>query len=171
VDEGNHTMRRTTILAAAAVGLLAAAPAAALDLTTGVYEGKVKCTGLTSGAPTKFKGDVTVAISEVDDDSGNLTMGVNSLPNLSTSAMGGFVTEDSAKPDRGRISAVECPLNYTSRNGATVHIEVVVKPGGEKASVKGTLIRMSVGEGESLVCTFNAKRTSTESPVFEVCEI
>jgi hypothetical protein len=66
---------------------------------------------------------------------------------------------------------VGCPLNGSSRNGATLQLEVVVKPGGAKASVEGTLTDMTLGDGTTFICTFAAKRTSTEEPLFETCVI
>lgn len=46
-----------------------------------------------------------------------------------------------------------------------------MKPGGTKASVKGTLIDMTLGDGTTFLCTFSAKRTATKGPVFEACPI
>ena len=159
-------MRGTTVLIAT---LCLAAPVSALESTTGIYEGPLKCTGLASGAPSKLKRDFAVVIRV--DGSGNVVMQVNANPSFLSDVLGGFVAEDSAKADRGTITATACSLNYSTRNGQTVYLDVVVKPGGAKASVKGTLIDLSVGDGEARICTFTAKRTSTDPPVFKACII
>src|SRR5262245_55286111 len=129
------TNRMATILAAALAGA-AALPAAALEDATGLYEGKMKCAALIGGVPDQRKGDVSIGVYDAGD--GSVMMEISAPPFLGTEALSGVASEDAAKPDRGRIAAVECDLGFATPTGAAVSADVVVKPGGAKATLKGT---------------------------------
>ena len=148
-----------------ATGLaLAAVPALAIDSLTGTYEGKFSCKGSNAGAPTKAKGDATVAISE----------GVSILANVSENGtpVGGTFEllhiEETAKDDRSKIAGADCGLLNVGR-GVALQGDVVIKTGGEKGTIKGTYIRMGEKPNRIDLCTFNAKRTAIADPEVQGC--
>jgi hypothetical protein len=159
--KGGDTMRVATVAAFAAFAF-AASPAAAIDNVTGTYEGKMTCRQIASGATTKVKQDVTVDVFE-----GKSNIGVD-VGSVST-AIGGVLVEDTAKTDRAKLVGVECGVTFLNTAGGVLHADVVIKPGSDKGTIKGTLIVMDEFAPLGSLCTFTAKRTSTAEPDIEPC--
>jgi hypothetical protein len=156
-------MRVASIVAISAFVLAAAAPAAAIDSVTGTYEGKMTCRQIASGATTKVKQDVVVGIFEGTSNFIGVDVG-----DVST-AIGGILVEDTAKADRAKLVGVECGVSYLNTVGGVLHADVVIKPGSDKGTLKGTLIVMDELAPLGSLCTFTAKRTSTAEPVVDQC--
>jgi hypothetical protein len=148
----------------ALLGLLAAAPAGAIESVSGSYEGKLICKGVAAGDFVKEKTDVEIGIA--DDGAGNLILSVSGI-----GIFEGFVLGSMRKPETGTLSGVSCTLGIVDLAGAAFHAEVKVKAGSAKASFKATLTRMDLGEGRSALCTLKAKRVSTIEPMLIVCDI
>src|SRR5512145_1153598 len=119
----------------ALLGLLAGAPAAAIESVSGSYEGKLICKGIAAGEDTKDKSDVQIGI--LDDGAGNLVLSVSGLGPFE-----GFVLGSMRKPETGTLSGVSCTLGIVDLAGASFHAEVKVKAGSPKASFKATITRM-----------------------------
>jgi hypothetical protein len=155
--------RIATLVACAAVALAAAAPAAAIDDVTGTYEGKLTCRQISNGTATKVKQDVVVGLDE--GKGGFVAVDVGSL----ATAIGGILVEDTAKTDRAKIVGVECGVTYLNTVGGALHADLVIKPGSDKGTVKGTLVVMDEAVPLGSLCTFTAKRTSTTPPKLDLC--
>lgn len=156
-------MRMASIVAFSAFVLAAASPAGAIDAVTGTYEGKMTCRQIATGETTKLKQDVVVDIFEGTSNFVGLDVGDVS------NAIGGVLVEDTAKPDRAKLVGVECGLTYLNTVGGVLHADVVIKPGSDKGTMKGTLIVMDEFAPLGSLCTFTVKRTSTAEPVVEPC--
>jgi hypothetical protein len=148
-------------LAACAAAVLGAGPAAALESLTGVYQGKLKCSGLVGGGQVKDKDDVEVQVLDLGGLLGLDVSGVGALQ--------GFAATQTSKPERGKVSAVSCLLDAQSLDGSTLHADVQVEAGDPKASLKGTLIRTNGVTGEARICQLRVKRISTAIPNVTGC--
>jgi hypothetical protein len=156
-------MRFVTVVAFAAFAFASPRPAAAIDSVTGTYEGKMTCRQISTGATTKAKTDVTVDVFEglsnfVGDDVGT-----------ASTAIGAVLVEDTAKTDRAKLVGVECGVTYLNTVGGALHADIVIKPGSDKGTIKGTLIVMDENAPLGSLCTFTAKRTSTAEPDIDPC--
>jgi hypothetical protein len=154
-------------IAGAALGLVVAlaTSAGAADVLTGSYAGKLTCKGLVAGAPAKTKQDITIAVS---DSKIALAMEIRSGATQIGDALRGFVMDDSGKPDRAKLFAVDCDMNLVSLSNLTLIADAVAKEGSDKATLKGALTD-TTGKTQILDCTFSVKRTSTAPPKFEGC--
>jgi hypothetical protein len=144
-----------------AAGLtLAGAPALALDDTSGTWEGKISCKGSNQGVATKTKGDLVL---QVDEGKGIIVrMTVNGTPfGIATLAT---TIDDTTKLDRGRMAGLDCESQVFTFVHQVLAAEVVIKPGTEKGTMKGSVNALDGAAGTVDVCTFNAKRTSAVHP-------
>jgi hypothetical protein len=161
-------MQASRILAATALALGLSALAGAIDNLTGSWTGKMSCKGYAAGAPEKAKHDVSISVVQTKGArlrfvSGGIALGDPVV--LYTQA-------DATKPDRAKIQGLDCGSNLESIASLTMEADVVIKPGSEKGTMKGSLIRRDASESGLIpVCTFNAKRTSTELPEIPSCPL
>lgn len=149
-----------------AIGLaLSAVPASAIDSLTGTYEGKFSCKGSNNGVPSKNKGAVTLAISE-------LPMANHASLSEDGVAIGTFDEfkhiEETGKDDRSKVAGGDCGLLNVGR-GIALAADVVIKSGSEKGTIKGTYIRLGEKPSRIDVCTFSAKRTAVADPEVAGC--
>lgn len=151
----------TGALAACAAAVLGAGPALGLESLMGIYQGKLKCSGLVGGQRVKSKDDVEVQIFDLGGLLGIDVSGIGVLQ--------GFATAEDQKPDRGKVSAVSCLLDAVSVQGSVLVTDVQVKPGGGKASVKGTLTRSDLAGPTVQVCSLKVSRISTAIPAITPC--
>jgi hypothetical protein len=156
-------VRIATVVAFASL-VFTASPAAAIDTVTGTYEGKMTCRQISTGATTKVKQDVTIDVFEGVSNFVGLDVGTAST------AIGAVLVEDTAKTDRAKVVGVECGVTYLNTLGGALHADVVIKPGSDKGTMKGTLIVMDEFAPLGSLCTFTAKRTSTAEPVVDPCQ-
>jgi hypothetical protein len=145
-------MRTATLVAAFAAGSwIMAAPAAALESLTGVYDAKVSCKNLDSGVSQPYKQDEELALVDVGDGTARFsTMERTGLA---------YVLTETAKPDHGVLSGTSCDLRPDSLNGVILRLDVNTKPADPK--LKGTLILLGNDGSFSASCKFTAKRVST----------
>jgi hypothetical protein len=152
------------VLCGAALALLAL-PAAAMENPAGTYTGKMKCDTLDAGVPVKAKSDVTIRLV-LEKDSARLAIDVTggaSFVSLAT----GRITENADKTDRGKFLGLTCTIGAVDPDGASVHADLVIKPGSAKGSIKGTVhVHRPGSQG---ACSFSGKRTSPTAEVF-LCE-
>jgi hypothetical protein len=146
-------MRIATLVAALAAGSWSlAAPAAALDDLTGVYDMKLTCKNLDSGVSQPFKVDEDFSLVDVGDGTARFeTMGFG--PGLA------FVLTETAKPDRGVLAGTTCSVRPDSLNGLILRLDVNTKPADPK--LKGTLFFFGNDGSNSASCKFTAKRAAT----------
>jgi hypothetical protein len=161
---------RTHLLTAAALALVLAAPAAALEDMTGGYTGKMSCKGYAGGAPDRAKQDLAVSVVE---SKGNprLRFAAGGVPLADTVLA--YVLEDATKLDRAKLQGLDCGSTVASAQSLTVEADVVIKPAGGKGTIKGSLIRRDATAmpGVIAVCSFTVKRTSTELPEVPACPL
>jgi hypothetical protein len=155
------------ILAGAALAVVAAAPARAIDPMTGSYAGKLSCKGYAGGTPSKSKHDATVVV--VEGKTIRLLVTADGAPFGDTVSV--FRLAHATKLDRAKIQGLDCPSTNSSSLSLTIEGDVVIKPGSEKGTIKGSLIRRdTLGMPAAIeVCTFTVKRTSTELPEVPPC--
>lgn len=152
---------RELVVICALFGLLAGAPAAAIESVSGSWEAKLRCKGIQGGDLVKTRSEVTIGIA---DSAGDLIFQISEVGTLE-----GFLLGSMKKPTRGTLSGVSCGLDHVSGEGATLHAEVKVKPGSGKASFKGTLVRMGEGASVALICQVKAKRVADMTPMIPNC--
>jgi hypothetical protein len=144
------------------LGLLAGAPAGALESASGSYEGKLVCKGIEGGERVKSK--LSLEIGILDDGVEGIAVEIETF-----GLFGGFLLTDTGKPETGTLSAVSCPLSVTSRTGRALHAEVKIKAGSDKATLKGKLIGMDFPGLESALCELKAERVASLPPKLPVC--
>jgi hypothetical protein len=148
---------------ACACALLAGAPAAALESLTGTYDGKLSCRRIDSGVADKFKQDISVEVVDAGVDGVRMDfVGFSEL-------LVGFAVADASKEKSGKVNVVSCELNAFDQIGAVVHADASTKSGSDKATLKGTLIRMDDDSAEATICTFTVKRSTTAEPAVNDC--
>jgi hypothetical protein len=155
------------ILAGVTLAVAAAAPAGAIDNMTGSYTGNLSCKGYAGGTPSKSKHAATAVV--VEDETIRLRLSADGAPFGDTVSV--FRLPNETKPDRAKIQGLDCPSTSSSPQSLTIEGDVVIKPGSEKGTIKGSLIRRdSLGMPAAIeVCTFALKRTSTELPEVLPC--
>jgi hypothetical protein len=138
-------------------------PAHAVESLVGTYDAKLRCKGAEAGVKvsSKIVGtmrviEAAVGIYELDFQSG----GERQLTDVPLLAV---ATADADKPERGRAAALSCNSGAGKLQAAALSGDVSTQVGSEKADLKGTLVVMA-GEGQSLVCSVKAKRTSVTPP-------
>ena len=152
---------------AAAVALGTGAPARAIDDMTGTYTGKMSCKGQSGINATKSKADIGIDVLDGETP----LLKVTTLPVLPLGDTVELVLgEPLAKPDRAKVGGVDCDLSEASKSGIAIQADVVIKPGSDKGTLKGSLIHYEGTLGIIDVCTFSAKRTSTTAPALAQCE-
>ena len=144
------------------LGALLALPAGALESASGSYEGKLTCKQLAGGQRDKTKQDVEIGVS--DNGAGGVLMQISDV-----GLFEGFLLTDTKKPETGTLSALSCGLALPGLVGSALHAEAKVKAGSDKASLKGTMLRMDLPEGASGLCQLKAERVSTIGPKLPVC--
>jgi|GEM_PF-4594105 len=152
---------RWALVGIAALAL--AAPAEAIDDVTGTYEGTITCREIAGGVAAKTKRDVVVEVVEGKAPFASVDVTADGTP-IATAVLG-LLAEDAAKSDRGKVAGIECGFDFLDREGATFHADVLIEPGSEKGTLKGTLLDMDDELGIAAICTFKAKRTSTKADV------
>jgi hypothetical protein len=148
-------------LAACAAAALGTGPALALESLTGVYQGKIKCSGLLGGTKVKGKVDVEVDVSDVG---GALVLSIGELGSFE-----GYAVTDVKKPEKGAISAVSCGLSVATLDGAMLNADVKVKAGTDQGSLEGTVFLSGDETGDARRCELKVKRISTVSPMIIAC--
>jgi hypothetical protein len=146
-------------------GIALATSAGAAASLTGTYEGKLSCKGLAAGATSKTKQDITILVSESKI---GIAMQITAGATQVGDPLRGFVMDDSGKPDRAKLFAVDCDMNLVQLSNLTLIGDAVAKEGNDKATLKGA-ITDTTGKARILDCTFSAKRTSTAPVKFEGC--
>lgn len=144
------------------LALGAAAPAGAVENLTGTYEGKLRCRSIASGVTDKTTIPVTVEVGHQND---LVTIDLAGL----VEAIQGYVVSAQDKPQNGVVAAASCGFDSQNLDGAVLHAEVRTKPGSEKASIQGTLIRTHPVEYQVELCSFRVKRVSTVPPNLTPC--
>ena len=153
----------------AAAGLLAASPSArAADVLTGIYEGKLSCKGLDSGAATKDKQDVTM---DVVEGKGLVSIRITAGATPVGEVVRAFIVDDTNKADRAKIAGVDCGVEVVDMSGVVLQADAVVKEGSEKGTLKGTLTNSDFAGLDIEVCSFSVKRTSLTPPKFLFCTL
>lgn len=149
-------------LAACAAAALGTGPALALESLTGVYQGKLKCSGLLGGTNVKGgKVDVEVDVSDVG---GALLLSIDELGSFE-----GYAVTDVKKPEKGAVTAVSCGLSVATLDGAMLNADVKIKAGTDQGSLKGTLFLSGDEEGDARSCELKVERISTVSPMIITC--
>jgi hypothetical protein len=157
--------RSLSFLAITAALVLSAAPARAIDSLSGTYEGKASCKGISGGDATKVKTGLTIRIVE----GAGITMTAAFTGSMGGETLLGFHAEYTGKVDRAKLAAVSCGLSSGNVDGVSLEGDVVIKPGSEKGTVKGSLT-VYVADGNVIdVCTFSVKRTSNIAPKLLGC--
>jgi hypothetical protein len=149
---------------ACACALLAGAPAAALGSLTGTYDGKLSCRRIDGGVADKFKQDISVEVVDAGVDG----IGMDFVGFAETIV--GYAVADASKEKSGKVNAVSCSLTSFTQVGAVVHADASTKQGSDKATLKGTLIRMDEKGAEATICSFTVKRSTSTPPTVGVCE-
>jgi hypothetical protein len=159
---------RIRLLAATALALGLAAPAGAIDNLTGSWTGKVSCKGSAAGAPSNSKNDLSISVVQTKGTHMRFAAGGVALGDPVVV----YVLADATKADRAKTQGLDCGSGPESLATLTMQADVVIKPGSEKGTMKGSLIRRDAsGSGLIAVCTFTAKRTSTELPEVPTCPL
>jgi len=155
-----------TLAFLAAASLFLGSAANALEDPDGTYEGTMTCRSLAIQFPQKIKQDITIVMNS---GKGGFAMSISGEEGTIASPIGGLLGNEMAHPEKGKLGGVQCSLAWGNYNGSTVEADITVKPGGAKASMKGTLIRLLENPGLISLCTFSAKRTSTEPVIVPFC--
>jgi hypothetical protein len=80
-----------------------------------------------------------------------------------------FLVPENAKPAKGALAGVNCPLTIDTLNGATLAVDVKTKPGSDAASFKGSLIVQRVDSAQVFNCKVKGKRISSAISKFSFC--
>jgi hypothetical protein len=155
----SHTLPLALVL------LVSASPAAAVENLTGTWEGTLKCRVLNGTTVQKTKAPVTLEI--IDSGVG----GVQAELVSTDSTFVGFVVAESAGAPKGVLASATCGFAFDDLDGGTLQADVKTKAGSEKASIKGHVAFMGVGQGTTRVCTIAAKRTSAVEPDIIGCAL
>jgi hypothetical protein len=155
------------VVLATALVLALAGPAGAIDSINGTYTGKLRCSENAAGTVAKTKQDLELRII---GDAGIFNVGVFAAGQPYALKAEGPIVEQTAKPDRATIAGIDCDYQDIEVTGLAIHAEIAIKPGSEKGTMKGTILRQSGTEGRGIeLCTFTAKRTSAALPVVSAC--
>lgn len=147
------TRRRGATLLLAA--LLGAAPAAALDDVTGVYRGTTSCERTDDQGDSRTSLDVTLLVDDAGSNSAYAYLN-NSGYFFRLAAVG------EAGGASGRLAGAGCSSSAVS-GGPLLQLEVKLKPGSSRGSLKGELIIFNVGANAHYVevCRLTLRRTET----------
>ena len=142
-------------------GLLAA-PAAAIDSLSGVWEGKFTCGSTTATYTTK--GSKTAATLFVEDLGGGT--GRARFNNATVYPIPIGIVSGADAPISARIAGVMCGFTPDG-GGAVLQGLAKVKSGSEKGTLTGELIHYGVGSVG--ICRFKVKRTGPLEAPIGVC--
>ena len=145
------------VLAFAALLLLAAHPAGALEDLSGTWQGKISCDVIDGGFVTHISAEATVYM----DDGGTGSVGV------SVQTVGNFFGRygvDVGDADHAVVQGASCGFDEADVEGAVLHADVKTKAGSTKASFSGTLIVLDGPGGSTSRCDLKLKRTSLQAP-------
>jgi hypothetical protein len=152
-------MRATAVLLL--TGLLAA-PAAAIDSLSGVWEGKFTCESTT--ATTTSKGGKTAATLFIEDLGGGT--GRARFNNATVFPVPIGIVSGADVPTSARIVGVMC--GFTPDGGGSVLQGLAkVKSGSDKGTLSGELI--TYGPSSVGICRFKVKRTGPLANPVGVC--
>jgi hypothetical protein len=146
----------------ACISLVFAGQAAAVEDLTGTYDVGIACKALDSGVRGKLK--ETSEIELLDDGSGIVFINWPGFFEFRT-----FLVPEGAKPERGGLAGVNCPLALDTLDGVTIAADVKTKVGSDAASLKGTLIVQHVLDAAIFTCKIKGKRVSTTISKFAIC--
>ena len=155
---------RLLVAASAAMVILAPASAGAVDLT-GTWVGTLVCKDLFQGAKITFKQKPsTVTITQ---NGNHLTLSRNG-----TATFTGFVLEETAKPDNGRLAVSACgtddvPGAANDDYDEMGDLTVKTKPSKGSGSIKGTSSFAEINEIGT--CKWSYKRINTADPSVPGC--
>jgi hypothetical protein len=156
-------LRIPLICAGVGLAMLPGLAAHAVEDLTGTYEGTLRCVTTTAGVPSKSKQAVTVEVADNGDE------GVTfEIPTVEDRIVG-LVIQDAVKGEHGVLPAASCDYEAFDQEGLVARLAVRTKVGSEKASLKGTLLRTSLEDESSAICTLDAKRVSTTLPEVVKC--
>ena len=136
--------------------------AAAVENLTGGYDVDISCKALNSGVRGKLK--ETSDIEILDDGSGIVFIDWPGFFEFRT-----FLVPEGAKPERGGLAGVNCPLAFANLDGAVLVIDVKTKMGSDAASFKGSLIVQHIGDAAMFTCKVKGKRFQTTISKFPIC--
>lgn len=142
-------MRATAVLLL--TGVLAA-PAAAIDSLSGVWEGKFTCESTTATTTSKgWKSPATLFIEDLGGGAGRARFN-----NATVFPVPIGIVSGADAPTSARIAGVMCGFTPDG-GGAILQGLAKVKSGSEKGTLSGELIQYGVGSVS--VCRFKVKRT------------
>jgi hypothetical protein len=147
-------MHTKGIAAALVAGFwLGSVPAAAVDDLTGVYAAKLSCKGIDSGVKGKQKVEANFYV--VDQGTGSVLFEFGAYgPGQA------FLLTETAKPDNGVLSGMNCSKNASDLFGVVIRFDVNSKKADPV--LKGTVLIFEDSSGESATCKFTGKRVSLE---------
>jgi hypothetical protein len=161
-------VRRAAIAALCLSVAPIAATAGEVQALVGTYAAKVSCSGFFVGAPIKLKASLTMRVidvvpgrKELDfvDDGG--TRQFTTLPFL-------VFTEPLEKPNRAVANGASCDISFGEGDGAVIASTIKTKVGKEDVDFAGTITNLLGADGYD-VCTFKAKRISSETTLTDGC--
>lgn len=148
---------------AVALALAAAGPASAVESLVGTYEVKLSCRGQELGAAVHTRRTLAMRVISIDVGVVELDFLDGAERQYTDLPFFVHVAPETAKPERGILSGVSCDLSPGKGAGATLSSAVVTETGGDKVSLRGTLVVLGAEDG-SQVCTLKAKRSSPDVP-------
>jgi hypothetical protein len=142
-------------------GLLAA-PAAAIDSLSGVWEGKFTCETTTAASTTKgAKAPATLFIEDLGGGTGRARFN-----NATVLPVPIGIVSGADAPTSGRIAGVMCGFTPDG-GGAVLQGLAKVKSGSDKGTLTGELIQYGVGSVG--ICRFKVKRAGPLKTPVGVC--
>ena len=160
---------RVSAIGLALSGMLAAlaAPSLADEPIGGTWTGKLRCSENAAGTVAKSKQDLEIRVLE---ETGTFAIGVYASGQPYALRIEGPIVETTAKIEHTTLVGIDCDYRDIGTWGVAFHAETAIRDGSPTGAMKGTLIRQSGSEGRtSELCTFTAKRTSTEAPAVSAC--
>lgn len=139
--------------ALAALLLLAAEPAAALENLTGTWQGKLTCDAIDGGFVSQFSADATLYVQDVG-------AGVIGLMLQSVVTFFGRYGVDADDSDHAVVQGASCDFDEEDVEGAVIRLDAKTKAGSTKASLTGTVILLDGPGGATTQCELKVKRTA-----------
>jgi len=136
--------------------------AASVEDLTGVYDVGISCKAIQAGVRGKLKESSEIDV--FDDGLGTVLINWPGFFEFRT-----FLVPENAKPGRGSLAGVNCPLTIDTLDGATLAVDVKTKPGSDAASFKGTLIVQRSDQAQVFNCKVKGKRVSSQISKFSFC--
>jgi hypothetical protein len=163
------TLRTSWLGGCAGLALLTSGPALAVGNLSGTYEGKRRCETTTAGVVTRTKQDGVVEVADGGNEEGVLFEVLDAQGATIEDRIIGLVIQDAVRAEIGTLPAASCDYESFDKEGLVARLAVRTKLGTDKAGLKGTLLRSSIEDATSSVCTLDVKRVSTELPDVTIC--